>query len=120
MKTLKVALAKPASYSRLTEEKKKQICNGMGAANSMLSPLIPNTMYGLGVEEAGNIHDYMYHIGVDDRDRQLADETLLVNMLRIINNKGGWLAPLRRKRAYMYYDAVVAFGRDAFYAGKVQ
>ena len=88
----------------------------MGAANSLISRWIPNTMYGLDVEEAGNIHDYMYHIGRTIEDKAEADRTFLNNMLRLINDRGGLLAPLRRRRALKYYEAVVYFGGPAFWA----
>ncbi|OMH36284.1 hypothetical protein BGP75_10090 [Motiliproteus sp. MSK22-1] len=71
-------------------------------------------MYGLDVEEAGNIHNYMYHIGKTAEDKAEADRTFLNNMLRLINNRGGFLALLRRRRALKYYKAVVYFGGAAF------
>jgi hypothetical protein len=108
----------PTGYSNLLPEQKGAICNGMGAADSLLSSFIPNTMYGLDVEEAGNIHDYMYHVGKTIEDKLIADRVFLNNMLRIINECGGWLGPLRRRRAMKYYEAVHYFGGPAFWSDK--
>lgn len=105
----------PSGYLELTFLQKKQICNGMGAKDSALSALIPNTMYGLDVTEAGNIHDYMYYVGHTIQDKQEADRIFLNNLLRIINNYGGWLAFLRRRRALKYYEAVLYFGGPSFW-----
>jgi hypothetical protein len=111
-------LTAPALYLEMTPEQKAEVCNGMGAKGSFLSKLIPNTMYFLDVTEAGNIHDYMYHIGETDDEKRNADRIFLTNMIQIINNKGGWLAPLRRLRALKYYEAVYYYGDDAFWNNK--
>lgn len=108
----------PESYYRLSEEDKAAICNGMGSANSILSPIIPNTMYLLDVEECGNIHDFMYYIGKTLEDKKEADRVFLNNMLRVIDAKGGWLVWFRRSRARKYYLAVKYFGGPAFWDGK--
>ena len=107
----------PSGYSELTPEEKAKLCNGMGAKNSLISRWIPNTMYGLDVEEAGNIHDYMYHVGRTWQDKEFADDKFRWNMFELIDNKGGWLASFRRRRALKYYEAVLYFGDDAFWAG---
>lgn len=111
-------LFSPPGYKELAPEDKAKICNGMGAANSLISRWIPNTMYGLDVEEAGDIHDYGYYIGTTLEDKKSADRVFFNNMLRIINEEGGMLAPLRRRRALKYYEAVVYFGGPAFWEGK--
>jgi hypothetical protein len=105
-------------YDDLLPEQKSTICNGMGSANSILSSFIPNTMYGLDVEECGNIHDYGYHSGKTIEDKKTADRVFLNNMLRVINHEGGFLAPFRRRRALKYYEAVVYFGGPAFWTDK--
>ena len=108
----------PVGYLDLTPLEKKGICNGMGAKDSALSALIPNTMWFLDVTEAGNIHDYMYHVGTTIADKEEADRVFLNNLMRLINNKGGWLSFLRRRRAIKYYEAVFYCGGDAFWEGK--
>jgi len=111
-------LSAPDEYYSLSDADKAIICNGMGAKDSLLSSFIPNTMYGLKVEECGNIHDYQYGVGSTIEDKKEADRTFLNNMLRVINDKGGWLASPRRRRALKYYEAVVYFGGPAFWEGK--
>ena len=110
-------IAQP-EYRQLTPEQKGSICNGMGAKDSLLSSFIPNTMYGLDVEEAGNIHDFDYHVGLTAHDKRRADRVFLLNMFTLINERGGFLAFLRRRRALKYYEAVKEFGDDAFFANK--
>lgn len=111
-------LFSPPEYWQLTQEAKDRICNGMGAKDSALAKLIPNKRYGLDVTEAGNIHDYMYHVGLDLADKEEADRVFLNNLIRIINKQGGWLAFFRRRRALKYYEAVHHFGGPAFWANK--
>ena len=112
---LKNLLTAPNGYWNLSPEDKARICNGMGAKNSLISRFIPNTMYGLDVEECGNIHDYEYEVGGTIEDKEAADRRFLNNMLRIINKKGGFLAPFRRSRALTYYQAVLYMGGPAFW-----
>jgi hypothetical protein len=111
-------LAAPSFYYELTKSQKDRICNGMGARDSLLAKLIPNTMYFLDVSEAGNIQDYMYHVGETADEKLDADRVFLANMIRIINHKGGWLAPLRRLRALKYYEAVYYGGDKAYWKNK--
>jgi len=113
-----IELFAPAAYWDLGADEKATICNGMGAKDSLVSYFIPNTVYGLDLTEAGNIHDYMYHVGWTVEDKRRADEVFLNNMMRIVNHQGGWLAPLRRRRAVLYYEAVLYAGGPAFWSGK--
>ena len=68
-----IKLQAPSSYKSLTKEQKALICNGMGARDSVLASMIPNTMYFLDMAEAGNIHDYMYHVGTSEIEKIEAD-----------------------------------------------
>lgn len=105
------------AYKRATEEEKKLICNGCGK-RGLGGWLVPDTLYGLSIEEACNIHDFDYHEGETWEDKKRADANFLSNMLIIINSKTGFfhklLAPLRRIRAMNYYNAVKEFGKGAF------
>lgn len=105
-------------YKTLPPSKKKLIVNGAGAAGEWISCFIPNTMYGLDVEECFNIHDYDYHVGRSWAEKYLADSRMLRNLLKVINWKGGLLAFLRRRRALKYYEAVHLGGDEAFWKGK--
>ena len=110
----------PESYWRLPESEKREICNGMGAKDSLISFFIPNTFYGLDMTECGNIHDYMYHIGKTIEDKRQADRVFLNNMLRVINKESanGFMRFIRSRRAMTYYNAVNELGGPAFWAGK--
>ena len=102
-------LIAPSSYWGATKEERAKVCNGAGPAGR--GWLVPDTMWGLSITEAANIHDWMYNEG---KDKKEADETFYKNCLLIINKKGGWLAPLRRYRAHSYYLAVKYFGASSF------
>ncbi|MGZ5009199.1 MAG: hypothetical protein ACXV8W_14940 [Methylobacter sp.] len=106
-------------YYDLTPEQKAQICNGAGAANDWRSAFIPNKILGLDCTEVFNIHDYAYHVGRTDADKDRADMNMLINLLRLIKGKGNrWARWWANSIAIDYYYAVAEFGRDAFYAGK--
>lgn len=112
-------LTEPGYYA-LTPQQKSKICNGAGAANDWRSRFIPNTILGLDCTEVFNIHDYAYHVGRTETDKERADINMLVNLLRHISDKGNrWSRWWANKIAVDYYYIVDEFGRDAFYAGKV-
>jgi hypothetical protein len=108
----------PPLYWSLSPEGKADICNGCGTKG--LTWLIPDTMYGLDISEACNIHDFMYVTGIDEEDRTEADRVFKNNLLRIIEAKTKWaiIKILRRRRAVTYYQAVRMFGGPAFWSGK--
>jgi len=105
----------PSGFLDMSPELKSEVCNGAGAKDGIK---VPNTMWGLNLKDVFDIHDYEYYMGEDDKDKRDADRHMLSNSIILINNKGGWLAPLRRRRALKYYEAVAYFGNKAFYAGK--
>lgn len=105
----------PEGFAALTDAEKAVICNGAGAADGIK---VPNTMYGLDMKIAFDIHDYDYWRGRTLKDKREADERMRRNMSAIINNRGGWLTWLRRYRATTYYSAVVDYGHNAFWEGK--
>ena len=113
-----VKLFAPTGYSTLTPEQHSQICNGMGARDSTLAKLIPNSMWWLDVTEAANVHDYMYHFGATIEHKAEADRVFLNNLMRLINSSGGWLAMFRRRQALAYYESVLYLGGPAFWANK--
>lgn len=98
--------------------------NGCGP-DGWKSVIVPDTIYGLCITDACNIHDWMYLFGntIDDKDR--ADRVLLNNIIRIIEAKTtkNWfgrniLKPLRYRRAKIYYDAVHYLGGSFYWANK--
>jgi hypothetical protein len=108
----------PPEYWLLTPEEKARICNGAGPKGYGWA--VPDTLYGLSIRSAADIHDYMYHVGTTLADKLEADRVFLNNMLRIIGAKTHfkWLAWLRTRRANKYYWAVDQFGGPAFWNEK--
>ena len=109
----------PPNYWRLTDIARGRICNGCGS-KGLCGYVIPDTIWGLRITEACDIHDYQYETGRDHSDKESADRSFLYNLLRLIDAAGGpaILQWLRRRRAQKYYWAVCAFGGPAFWAGK--
>lgn len=107
-------------FNKLTEAEKEKICNGAGAAGDWRSCLIPNTLWGLNCLPAFDIHDYDYHVGLTAKDKLLADENMLTNILRLIRHGNYFLGFLRRRRVLKYYEAVTLAGEKAFWEGKVR
>jgi hypothetical protein len=108
----------PGLYWALSPEGKADICNGCGTKG--FTWLVPDSMYGLDISEACNIHDFMYVVGVDEEDRAEADRVFKNNLFRIIEAKSKWaiIKILRRRRAVTYYQAVRMFGGPPFWNGK--
>lgn len=108
----------PEIFLRTPGQKINEICNGAGPKN--WGWIIPDTMYGLSITAAANIHDVEYHFGKDIEDKDIADRRFMNNMLRLIqaNTRWNWLKKLRFLRAKKYYAAVHIFGGPAFWAGK--
>ena len=121
MVEIKHNLHLPESYQYATDAERALICNGAGAKDGLK---FPNTFYGLDMREAFDIHDWDYHHGKTQADKERADKYMLLNMLVIIESTQALvnrlLKPLRRRRALKYYEAVVTFGDDAFWKGKVK
>jgi hypothetical protein len=110
----------PKGYKDLNPTEKERICNGAGPAH--FGWLVPDTIWGLSITEAANIHDFMYWAGKTLEDKEEADRVFLNNMVRLIESKtsfiGMALNPLRLHRAGLYFKAVDQFGGPAFWAGK--
>lgn len=107
----------PEQYWQLARARRAEICNGCGSAQAKFD-FVPDTIYGLNINPACNIHDYMYFMGATVDDKAEADRVFLNNILRLINHRGGWLRYLRRRRALKYYTAVVEMGGPAYWDGK--
>ena len=105
----------PQGFLNLSPAMKAEICNGAGAKDGIK---VPSTMYGLDLTKVFDIHDFDYYMGENEEDKRAADNRMLINSMRMINNKGGWLRKLRRYRATTYYSAVADYGKKAFYAEK--
>lgn len=99
----------------------KKVCNGAGPKG--FGFIIPDTLWGLRITEAANIHDYqysIYHLPWSNEERDKADRIFLNNMQRIIEagTKWGVLKWLRYRRAKTYYNAVHIFGGPAYWSKK--
>jgi hypothetical protein len=114
-----IKLRAPESYWEASEEVRALVVNGCGPSG-WKEKIVPDTIYGLNVKDACEIHDWEYEAGETLRDKILADINLLVNLIIIIINhtKKKWLIALRCLRAMKYFIAVLIFGRSAFWAGK--
>lgn len=114
-----VKLYAPESYVTASPEVRKQVINGCGPGGWKVD-LIPDSLYGLDISEACNIHDWMYTAGATLKDKAEADRVFLNNMIRLINSKGSiWIIKrLRLRAAKAYYEAVDHFGGPAFWEGK--
>lgn len=109
-----LALIIPDSYRDAPLAARLARCNGCGT-KGLGGWLVPDTLWGLDISEACNIHDWMYAEG---NDKAHADLIFLYNMLVLVAQRGGWLAPLRRHRAVKYYLAVADLGGLAFDAAQ--
>lgn len=119
---MKTYLKAPDSYTYATEDTRARVCNGAGPEG--LGWLVPDTLYGLKITDAADVHDWMYSLGLSLQDKHDADFLFLVNMIRIINKEttkttgiGCILRWLRALRAVTYFEAVQSFGHHAFFQG---
>jgi hypothetical protein len=105
----------PESYKNANTEIKAQICNGCGPSG-WKAGIIPDTVWGLCISEACNIHDWMYFVGRTEADRLQADVLFLENLNALIEEKTKWgiMKFLRKMRAKTYYTAVRKFGQKHF------
>jgi hypothetical protein len=126
--------APPEFWSDLINapERIKECCNGVGSQVGWLGKLtyhlIPNTIWGLSITEASDIHDWMYVYPKSFATKQdalnwkhMADNLLLDNIITIIERDTYWtlLKIIRRQRAMAYYSAVDEAGVESFLDGKV-
>lgn len=102
-------LVAPACYWDMPDIDKNSACNGCGPKGGMLLRLlsiaIPDSLLGLSIREACNIHD----ISVVVLKKDDADKLFYKNMMALINKRGGILAGVRRLIAKQYYNAVKAW-----------
>ena len=88
-------------------------CGGKGGID------VPDTMYGLGISLACNIHDLMFKEGKTLGDFFFSNAVFIMNLAIIIISKSIWFtAPLRLARATKYFIAVQTMGEDYFWDGK--
>jgi len=110
-------LYSPDTYKNASRCDKKATCNGCGS-KGFGGWVVPDTLWGLDIEEVCNIHDWMYSEGKTIEDKDKADRVMLNNMIRLIEKGTRWLRRVRRMRAKSYYKAVKYFGGSAFWDDK--
>lgn len=89
--------------------------NGCGP-KGVVGKLIPDSLLGVSVHEACNLHDERYHQGGSSEKRREADQKFLEDMFSAIEKeKGSHLVTQARKLgAYIYYYSVRIFGYFLF------
>lgn len=103
----------PFTYHEASPEEKLDICNGCGAKGGVN---VPDSMWGLYIGEACNIHDWMFNEGKSLADFYFSNAVFIMNLSIIIVCGGNaWLAPLRLMRATKYFVAVQSLGEDAYW-----
>ena len=106
----------PKTYWESTDYDKLNVCNGCGAKDGID---VPDTMWGLSITSACNVHDWMFNEGKTLADFYFANAVLIMNLAIIIVTEGSkWLAPLRLARATKYFLAVQELGQDAYWVEK--
>jgi len=113
-------LASP-SFIAATPEQIAATVNGCGDSGAKFD-FVPESIYGLRVSWACYVHDWDYLEGETLEDKSNADYRFLRNMLWLVERERGFVAAVlrlfRRRRALVYYEAVVEFGHTAFWRGK--
>jgi len=95
----------------------RMVNNGCGTSG-WKGKLVPDSIYGISISEPCKVHDYEYHVGNIEDEKDTADYRFYVNIKLTIKNESKWskfLNPLRYIRAKTYYTAVDKFGDSAFY-----
>ena len=108
-------LIAPNSYRQNTALNTPTYINGCGG-QGLTSSIISNSLFGLNINEACNIHDYMYEQGIDKLD---SDNIFLKNMLTLINqdSSSNIIKHLRKAKAYLYFLGVKLF-ENIFFKSK--
>ena len=118
---MKISLYAPVEYWVCEPELREKITGGCGPGG-IGDLFIPDTMYGLNVKPACEIHDFYYGpmMPATIECKEEADRVFLNNLIRIIEAKtqSNLLAALRKRRARTYYHAVKTFGGPAFWKNK--
>ncbi len=107
-------LLAPESYRKLSDDEKYEITNGCGPGRA--TGLVPNSIFGVDLKPACDIHDYTYARPSSMRDRKDADDLFLLNMHKLMTRKLT-SAPMRFIGTIgigVYYMAVRLFGGQHF------
>ena len=100
-------------YRDLTQEQKKQICNGCGGKSSFIP--VPEFLFHASCDH----HDFYYWRGGTEEDRKKADDAFYHFMgLDIVNEDSRFKRMYYSLWAYTYYKAVRIFGKKYFSYGR--
>ena len=104
----------PESYWKLSEEEKYEIVNGCGPERA--TGFLPNSILGVDLRAACNIHDYTYARPDSMIDRKDADDVFFRNMKGAVNQnvKSPILHFFALYGIMIYYFAVRLFGRSYY------
>lgn len=103
------------SFTDKTPEQREAVSNGLGPKG--FGWLVPDTIIGINVTPAGDVHDEGYTEGGIIVDKQMDDRIFRDNMIRLVNakkNQWSWVKKLRMRRIKQNYRAVKNFGGGAF------
>lgn len=111
-------------------EKFLSFCNGVGSDIGVLGKLtyhfIPNTIWGLDITPASDLHDvgYSYPNFFATKDDALKYKALIdlyfyKNMKSLIDTHSIFLNKIRMIRAHTYFETVHLFGEECFMEGKI-
>ena len=103
----------PIEFEHTPGSLKELICNGCGAGNATID-FVPDTIYGLSISQACNVHDFEYWWHNSEYSREKADENFIYNLNYLIDIEGGWMKYVRKARAWLYFKAVRYWGATAF------
>ena len=108
-------LLAPKSFHEASPELIEKVCNGCGP-EGLLGKIIPDHLLWKSIKQACQIHDWMYHEGVD---KLTADVYFLANMIIICAQGNKLLFIPRTILAVKYFHAVFYGGGEYFEEGEV-
>lgn len=108
----------PDWYWKLSQDAISDIANGCGPKH--YGHLVPDTVWGMSVRPACQIHDCEYHFGNTEQDRTDADERFGNNLALMVEHytHNRFLKWLRLFRVETYVYQVKESGGKAFWEGK--
>ena len=107
----------PQNYLQATDKQRASVCNGCGAKNGAK---VPNTIWGISIKTACNIHDWMFNIGKTKGDYYFANIMFFWNMTAIVVNASNVFTLLiRMERVLTYFLGVMSSkGVKAYWVDK--
>lgn len=103
----------PIPFEILTDDQKKEICNGCGGKGSWVVP--PKAIF---FKTDCDHHDYGYWKGITEEQRLVCDKKLKESMLQDCARLPWYKKPLYYPWAHVYYIAVRKAGDNYFHYGK--